>query len=567
MRYNNHDSTRVRGTLEISMSKLVQYLQEHITGEVIDTPDARDYFSTDASIFRLSPAVIVYPRSTTDVRKVARFTWQLADRGKVIPITARGSGTDLSGGAIGSGIMVVFPAHMHKVMSFDSGKGIATVQPGINFDKLQQALHIHGRFLPPYPASINYSTIGGSVANNAAGEKTVKYGTMSKYVKGLEVVLANGDVITTGRLNRRELRKKKELKTFEGEIYRTLDDLLEHNSDTVANMAFGPETNRPITKNTSGYALASIKQKDGSFDLTPLFVGSQGTLGIVTEITLETESYNPTPLRMGAVFDEVSKAAEAVQKILKLKPSALEMVDKNLLEFVGSQNHELLSKILTPPYAAITLLIEFDESSAHKRKSLQKKVERSLIDLASSLVVPETEQEHENLWKIRDAVSVVWTASTESGRAVPIVDDAVVAPTVWPALLDHIYSLSEQYGITPAVWGHVGDGNLHFMPIVDLSSDSSKQKLLRFMHDYYKGVLKLGGSTSGQHNDGRLRAMYVRAQYGEAAYTLMIKVKQLFDPHSTLNPGVKMSTSVNDIVSLINPTYRLDHMYDHLPKT
>ncbi len=549
------------------MSKLVQYLQEHVTGEVIDTSDAREYFATDASIFRITPSVIVYPRSTTDVRKVARFTWQLAERGKVIPITARGSGTDLSGGAIGSGIMLVFPAHMHKVMSFDSGKGEVRIQPGINFDKLQQALHIHGRFLPPYPASINYSTVGGAVANNASGEKTVKYGSMRSYVDSLEVVLANGDVIVTKRLNRRELRKKKELKTFEGEIYRSLDDLLESNQDVVSSIATGPDTNRPVTKNTAGYALHTIKDKDGSFDLTPLFVGSQGTLGIITEATLGTKSYNPTPLRMGAVFDEISKAADAVQKILKLKPSALEMVDKNLLEFVATQNPELLSKILTPPYAPITLLIEFDESSARKRKHLQKKVEKEMVDLATSLVVPETEQEHENLWKIRDAASVVWTASTASGRAIPVVDDAIVAPSVWPALLDHIYAVSEQHGIKPAVWGHVGDGNLHFMPVTDLGPDANKQRLIRFMHDYYKGVLKLGGSTSAQHNDGRLRAVYTRAQFGDKAFDLMMKVKQLFDPHGTLNAGVKIGVSLQDVVGSMRNSYSLDHLYDHLPKS
>ncbi len=549
------------------MSKLVQYLQEHITGEVIDTPDAREYFATDASIFRVPPALIVYPRSATDVRKVARFTWQLAERDRMMPITARGSGTDLSGAAIGQGVILVFPAHMHKVMSFDSGKGEVRVQPGINFDKLQQALHIHGRFLPPYPASINYSTIGGAVGNNAGGEKSVKYGSTRQYVDGLEVVLANGDIITTKRLDKRELRQKKELKTFEGEIYRTLDDLIDRNADVIASMAYGPETNRPITKNTAGYVLHTVKDKNGSFDLTPLIVGSQGTLGIVTEVTLATESYNPTPLRMGAVFDEVSKAAEAVQKILKLKPSSLEMVDKYLLEYVAQQNKELLSKILTPPYAPITLLIEFDDPSVRKRKKYRKKVERALIDLASSLVVPETEQEQENLWKIRDAASVVWSANELANRAIPVVDDAVVAPSVWPALLEHIYAVSEQFGIRPAVWGHVGDGNLHFMPIMDLSTEASKQHLVKFMHEYYKGVIKLGGSTSAEHNDGRLRAMYTRAQYGDAAYEVMVKVKRLFDPHGTLNPGVKIGVSLNDVLPFIRSSYSLDHLYDHLPKS
>ncbi|HYH75046.1 MAG TPA: FAD-dependent oxidoreductase, partial [Candidatus Saccharimonadales bacterium] len=158
------------------MSKVAHYLQEHVMGEVMTSPDARRYFATDASVLSLTPALIVYPRNENDVRKTARFTWQLAERGRVIPITARGAGTDLGGGAIGSGIILAFPAHMHRVLELDDKSGVVTVEPGINYAKLQQTLHTHDRFLPPYPASMEYSTIGGAVANNASGEKSVKYG-------------------------------------------------------------------------------------------------------------------------------------------------------------------------------------------------------------------------------------------------------------------------------------------------------------------------------------------------------------------------------------------------------
>jgi len=153
------------------MSKVAHYLQEHLMGEVMTSPDARRFFATDASVLSMTPSVIVYPRNENDVRKTARFTWQLAERGRVIPITARGAGTDLSGAAIGSGIMLSFPAHMNKIMEFDTKSGYATVEPGTNYAKLQQTLHTHDRFLPPYPSSAEYSTVGGAVANNSSGEK------------------------------------------------------------------------------------------------------------------------------------------------------------------------------------------------------------------------------------------------------------------------------------------------------------------------------------------------------------------------------------------------------------
>src|SRR5579864_2809365 len=169
------------------MSKVAEYLQEHLLGEVMTSVDARRYFSTDGSIFTLTPTVVVYPRNENDVRKVARFTWQLAERGRVLPITARGSGTDQSGAAIGSGVVLAFPAHMNRVLELDSKTGVVVIEPGINYGKLQQTLQTHGRFLPPFPASLEYSTIGGAIANNASGEKTIKYGDTRTFVRGLRV--------------------------------------------------------------------------------------------------------------------------------------------------------------------------------------------------------------------------------------------------------------------------------------------------------------------------------------------------------------------------------------------
>lgn len=242
------------------MSKVAHYLQEHLLGEVMTSADARKYFSTDGSIFTLTPNLIVYPRNEQDVRKVARFTWQLAERGRIIPITARGAGTDQGGAALGSGVIMVFPAHMNRVVELDPKNGVVTVEPGLNYGRLQQTLHTHERFLPPYPASYEYSTLGGAVANNAGGEKTLKYGVTRDYVKALRVVLANGEVIETARLSRRDLNKKLGLSTFEGEIYRALDALLEEQADAVGRTRLG------VTKNSAGYALADIKRPDGSFE-------------------------------------------------------------------------------------------------------------------------------------------------------------------------------------------------------------------------------------------------------------------------------------------------------------
>ena len=177
------------------MNKIAHYLQQHLVGEVLSSGDVRRHFSTDASVFTLTPTVVAYPRNENDIRKVSRFTWQLAERGRVIPVTARGKGSDQSGAAIGNGIMLVFPAHMNRILEYDGKSGDVTVETGINYGRLQQTLYTHGRFLPPYPSSLDYSTIGGAIANNASGEKSVKYGTKRDYVRSMRVVLANGEVI------------------------------------------------------------------------------------------------------------------------------------------------------------------------------------------------------------------------------------------------------------------------------------------------------------------------------------------------------------------------------------
>src|SRR3989344_5399507 len=268
------------------MSKVAHYLQEHLVGEVMTGADARRYFATDTSIFSIPPAIVVYPRNENDVRKTARFSWQLAERGRIIPITARGLGTDQSGAALGSGIMLVFPAHMHSILDLNGKSGEVSVEPGINYGKLQQALHYHYRFLPPYPASLEYSTVGGAIANNAGGERSIKYGSTRNFVKQLRVVLANGEVIEAGPLNKRELNKKLGLNSMEGEIYRQLDTLIEENHELIQKSVL------PVSKNSAGYALSEVKRKDGSFNLAPLLVGSQGTLVIVTEATLRTEPHS-----------------------------------------------------------------------------------------------------------------------------------------------------------------------------------------------------------------------------------------------------------------------------------
>ena len=543
------------------MNKVAHYLQEHLTGEVMTSGDARKYFSTDNSIFSVTPSVIVYPKNENDIRKIARFAWQLAERGRIIPITARGNGTDLSGAAIGSGILMVLPAHLNRLLSWDDKEGLVTAEAGMNYGKLQQVLMTHGRFLPSAPASLEYSTIGGAVANNAGGIRSLKYGDTRAYVKGLRVVLSNGEIIETERLSKRDLNRKLGLASFEGEIYRSLDALLEENKEIVAKSVLN------VTRNAAGYALADVKAKDGTFDLTPLLVGSQGTLGLVTETTLESVPFNAKRILTVAYLEELKDLQSAIIELRNLPdmPSAMELVDINLLNFVTDLNANLFNGILNRPYPKYVLLIEFDNANEHKMKKLLRKADKILAKYAKEHFSETDEAKQHEYWKLREASALLLAHNQGQLNPVPLIDDGIVPVDLLSQFIQSIYDLFGREHLDVAVWGHAGDGNLHIRPFLNLGQIGDRQKAFRMLDEFSRQICSMGGSTSGQYNDGRLRGPYLSQLYSEEVYQLFVKVKKIFDPYNILNPGVKLNVSLEEVKPLVRNSYGMTHIYDHLP--
>lgn len=553
----------IRYLSEGRVNKVASYLQEHLVGEVLTATDVRDYFSTDGGVFKITPSMVVYPQNTQDVRKVARFSWQLAEKGHVLPITARGRGSDQGGAAIGKGIVMVFPAHMNRLLELDLKQQLARVQPGINFRTFQEAVETHGLFLPPYPSSIDYATIGGAIANNAAGEKTVKYGAMRQFVQSLEVVLANGEVIQTGRVSKRELDKIKGYTSFEGEVYRQIDGIISDNWDTLQQHANQPH----VSKNSAGYALSQVKHKDGSFDLTPLFVGSQGTLGIITEAIVRLAPYNPRTTLFKIELESLQDATQLVPALLQLGPSALEVVDKNLLDFIGRISPNRLKGVVDTPYPALILLCEFDDKKEGQQVKHAKHAQKLLRKAGVRFVATQDYDEQQRLWTIRhSAAAVTWHVEGKK-KALPIIEDGIVPREKFAEFVNAIYELFGKYGLEVAVWGHAGDANLHLQPFLDLGTLGDRQKVFKIMEEYYDMVIAMGGSTCGEHNDGRLRAPYLQKLYGPELYEAFAAVKKACDPHGTLNSGVKIGVNVKDLVPLLRNEYSMEHLADHLPRS
>jgi FAD/FMN-containing dehydrogenase len=534
-------------------------LQANLLGSVTDNAEALAYFSTDSSIFTIEPEAIVYPKNTADVRKTMAFLHQRAIAGKKLSLTARGKGSDQTGGAIGAGLQLVFPAHMNRIIGVD--KDSVTVQPGLIYASLQQTLHSHDRFLPPYPASLDYSTIGGAVANNAAGEKSLKYGTTRQFVQNLRVVLADGSLIETRRISAKALNRKKGQSDLEGEIYRKIDGLILDNQDILAQAK--PKT----TKNASGYDLWDVRHPDGSFDLTQLIIGSQGTLGLITEITLKTVAYNPKTTLLVGYFDDLAKAGQAVEKLVGLKPSALELVDYHLLEYLQEHRPKDLEGLVPEILPKIVLLVEFDDKSQFQQNLRGRRAAHILSRLASSQRATTNPIEQEALWKIRHSAAAIIWMNNSAQSALPFIEDAIVPVEMLPQFLEKTYRLLRKYKLDMAIWGHAGDGHLHLQPSLSLTKPKDIDKLYELSEEFTKLVVGLGGSLSGEHNDGLLRGPYLRDLYGAEVYELFREVKEAFDAYGILNPDSKIDVTEAMTRPLIRKDFSMRHLYDHLPRT
>lgn len=545
------------------MNKVATYLQSHLSGEVLVSERVRQHFATDASILSIKPSLVIYPRTTNDVRKIARFSWQLAERGHVMPMTARGNGTDLTGAALGRGIIVSFPTHLNKILELDTKQRLVRVQPGVNFKSLQETLHTHGLFLPPAPESYEYSTIGGAIANNANGPRSYRYGDMSAWVDRLEVVLANGEVIQTGPVGKRELNKKLGLPTLEGELYRAVDTLLTDGSEALA--AYDSAVR--VESDNVGYALESLRRKNGDIDLTQLFVGSQGTLGIVTEAILRVEAYLPTSSLTVAAFQTVDDALDASEKIAGLRPSALELVDTDLYEFVGKHNNIVLpEELLFDGKPGALLFIEAHNMSDKALGRFTKQVVKQVTKHTDRYLSASDFEEREKLWSYRYATAAYMGFELGGKAAAPILQNVSVPWQALPQFIAEAKQLCKKHHAEASTWVHVMSGEVITVPLMDLGRLGDRQQVFKLMDEYFRLVIRLGGSIAPCGGEGRLRQPYAHLQTGSDLASLFEQLRSAVDPHGTMNPGVKTGTSQADLVDMLRKEYSLDTFADYLPR-
>ncbi len=535
------------------MSKITQYLNEHVLGEVTNNEAVRDRFSRDGSVLSIKPELIVHPRVTNDIRKVARFSWQLAEKGHVLPLTARGGGSDKTGASIGKGIIINTLAHLNNIIFINpkSKDQFVHVQPGVTFSTLNETIKSHGMIVPTYPTSSTYSTVGGAVANNYSGPLSGHYGQTGDWVKRLEVVLANGDLIETSRISRHELSKKKGLQTFEGELYRKIDGIIEDSQPVIA------EKISKYGQDVTGYpGIAKVKQRDGSFDLTPLIIGSQGTLGIISEIVLRTDFYNVDESIIVAAFEDAVNARNAANLLVQYKPTILEYIDGEIFNiarthgkkfsFFGSDESRTVGGVL---------FISFNDFSSSARHRKVKKSLKKLVKLGGSTVLTDKDHSSEELYAIHEVSSVIMQPESKEESMPSLIDGASVPTERREEFITALNELADKHHISLPISIQWLNGIIHTRPSLQLHQVSDKQKVFKLIADYLELIAKFGGNMSAESGEGRLKATAAYAQLDESVLDVYTQIRLAFDPFGTLNPGVKQKTDLKTAVSTLNHDY------------
>lgn len=524
------------------MNKIAQYLNTHMLGEVLVESNIRKAYSRDGSVLQYTPDMVAYPRTTSDIRKIARFSWQLAEKGHTLPLIARGAGTDTTGAAIGNGMIVATPVHMNRIFEYDNGQKLIRLQPGVSIASLSSALALYGAAIPELRWDHQMATIGGAVASQRSA---------IAYVDQLEVVLANGDVLQTKRLSKRELEKKKGQQTFEGELYRAVDGLIEDNPQLLDELVYDDDR-----LDHTGYAgLEMVKDKHGSFDLTPLFVGSQGTLGIISEMILKPDFVNQNPSAVVVAFSDRAVALDALDIIDSCDPTTAEYIDAKYFDIAAQagKNYRFYEDATgNLGELAAVVIVTINDFSERVRKKKIKKILAKLKPL-EAYAVAEDDMENSDVRALTDVTSWALNPEKQDFSTPPLLDGVYIPTNRFEAFTVQLEALAKKHHVALPLYGRPLDELWYVRPTLRMAAVADKQKLFKLMKDFADIVKAHDGSVFGVSGEGRLGPALESED--DKHQELFRKLKSIFDPHGTLNPGVKQGTTVRELAKQVGNSY------------
>lgn len=478
-------------------------------------------YASDASLYCIPPAEVVCPDTETEAVSVV----SRALEGRK-PITPRGGGTGLAGGALGRGC-IIDCSHLTEIRSISTSGKTVTCQTGIIYSDLNRALKKHSLFFPPDPSSGDSCQIGGMLANNSSGPRSVKYGLTSHYVEELTVVGREGNPIFLKKLP----VGSKELESFLSDHpdYRDIIELLSKNRGVI--LKRWPK----VIKNSAGYNLhqVTVDLDKGIVNLPALYIGSEGTLGLFLSVKLRLLPIPDGSRSFRLFFASLEDAGEAVAPLLETKPAGLEIVDGSTLDLIGRARYHI------PSEAQAMLLLEYDAGLDKSERALLERLPRLKL-----LTPPEraaNEEQRAALWAARQAIVPTLYRHHQTKRPLPFIEDASLPVAKLPEFIAWIKERLEKNDLTFGLYGHIGDGNLHIRPLLDLSISSDFELMKSLYQEVYEKLFALGGSSTAEHADGRLRSAVLRRLYGDEIYAIFQQVKSILDPQNLFNPDVILS--------------------------
>lgn len=539
-------------------------------GDVSDDAAILKGASRDTSLFVRMPELVVYPKDIEDVSAIVKEISRARAAGAAVSLAARSGGTDMTGGPLTTGVVVSFTKYMNKVLEVTAANlavsppsGYAVTEPGVYYRDFEKETLKKDLILPSYPASREIAAMGGIVANNSGGERTLEYGQTERYVEEMDVVLSDGSQATFKALTPEELEEKKKLTTLEGDIYRKMDALLTKNAALI-------EEHRPkVSKNSAGYALWKIKDaKKKTFNLAKLICGSQGTLALWTKAKLTLVKPKEHRAMLVVFLYDLDILPEIVKRVLLQNPESFESYDDHTFKLAVKFLPGMLSQmgllkaarlgidfipeaamVATGGVPKMILMAEFAEETIEEADRKAAAAKEALNGLHVQAKVEKNEKESEKYWIVRRESFALLRKNVHGLYAAPFIDDFVVPPSSYPEFLPKLNALLDEYKshFIYTIAGHIGNGNFHIIPLMDLSKEENRQVILDLAPKVYELVIREGGTTTGEHNDGIIRTPYLPMLFGAEMVALFAETKEIFDPQNILNPGKKVGGTFSDI--------------------
>lgn len=516
--------------VSVDVAALRAELVRSIAGEVRFDRLDRALYSTDASVYQIVPLGVVAPKSAEDVVQTMRLCARFG-----VPITARGGGTSQAGQSIGPGVILDFSRYLHRVLEVNAAEKWVRVEPGCVLDDLNQHIKPHGLQFAPDISTANRATIGGMVANNSSGTHSIIYGKTIDHVLELKVLLADGTFIEARPMDAAEWDARCTQENREGDVYRSVRQLAAKHAEEI-------ERRFPkILRRVGGYNLDLFLPSPGGRgekrNLAHLFVGSEGTLGIVLEAKLRLVELPKAKALLVLQFADLLDALAATPAILKHHPAAVEVMDRFILDCtkLNADAARLRDFIVGDPGAI--LIVEFYGEQASELPTRLDALEAALRTLNVRMHRATEPAAQARIWKLRTLALGLSMAEKGDAKAISFVEDTAVDPGRLRDYIDEFLQIIARHGTRAGVYAHASVGCLHVRPIVNLKTDAGVAQFQRIADEVADLVLKYGGALSGEHGDGLVRSPYQEKMYGPALYEAFRAIKRAFDPHNLFNPG------------------------------